>query len=743
MGGQTPGVRRDSTLPRGAAGHGRPHPSERLIRRSRLLASLSGLSESTVVCLQAPGGYGKTTAVAQWLEHDTRPVIWVQVRRAAPDAPWIAQAILDGIADAGLADDRPLLSGSPGPTAWHLSTLPLIEDRVATATEPFVLVVDDAGSITGAAWDSLLESVADSLPAGAQLVLTTRNDLPAPLWRLRSSGDLAVLGWESLAFDAGETRALLESLGVRPDQDQVRGLLERTEGWPIAVYLEGQRINSGSTHSLPPQGTLSTELSHYIRADIVGALPPEDALFLKRVSVLDVLDEAGCDAVGATTGSLERLRRLTADNHLLTAHDEVADRFRMHALLSESLEQQLHEEDPKAWREAHAAASRAEADRGNDDGAVHHAKVARDDSRLSELIWSRAALLLASGRFAVLSRWLEGIDDERIGQHCGLAMSAAWLASHQGDMARMTRMSLIATERAAREDPGCALDADLLAATIGTDGLDQIEAAARAFIEQKPVDDPWQTLSHFLLGVTLYFRDEAAEAAAALGESHRLAVAHGLPVMAAHALAGLADVAFEEDDEHRALSLVREAREIATRHRLDTITTTGPVFTTSAIAYVHEGRYADAKREANRALRLTAGMRWFAPWHAVQGRLALAQVFAALGDPERARVLADEAADAYGPATASGRLERLAEETRARLAAVSASLVGSSSLTTAEIRVLQFLPTHLSFSQIADELFVSRHTVKTQALSAYRKLGVHTRTEAIEAARRAGLLPPR
>ena len=57
------------------------------------------------------------------------------------------------------------------------------------------------------------------------------------------------------------------------------------------------------------------------------------------------------------------------------------------------------------------------------------------------------------------------------------------------------------------------------------------------------------------------------------------------------------------------------------------------------------------------------------------------------------------------------------------------------------VRVLQYLPTHLSFPQIAEELCVSRHTVKTQALSAYRKLGVHTRGEAIERARRAGLLP--
>jgi LuxR family maltose regulon positive regulatory protein len=172
------------------------------------------------------------------------------------------------------------------------------------------------------------------------------------------------------------------------------------------------------------------------------------------------------------------------------------------------------------------------------------------------------------------------------------------------------------------------------------------------------------------------------------------------------------------------------------------VASAAPMFTASTYGYVLEGRHADARREAARALRMTALMRGIAPWHAVHGRLTLAQVNLALGDPERAAVLLEEAGDERGPATASPVLDRMYDETLDRLTAASATLDGESVLTTAEIRVLQYLPSHLSFPQIADELFLSRHTVKTQALSAYRKLGVHTRTEAIERARLARLLPP-
>jgi LuxR family maltose regulon positive regulatory protein len=482
-------------------------------------------------------------------------------------------------------------------------------------------------------------------------------------------------------------------------------------------------------------------LAEYLRADIVSRLDTDDATFLSRVSVLPTLDADSCNEVSGTTDSLARLRRLASANHLIVVEDEAAERFRMHPLLAEAMSEQLREGDADAWRTAHVVASRTEERRGDLDGAVHHAKLAGDDERLAELVWSQTGILLASGQWTVLQRWLAGLDEARLKRRCGLALSAAWLASHAGDMPRMRRLALAASERSIDEDPTFVLDVGLLAATIGTSGLGSIEAAARAFIDGKPRTDPWQTLSHFLLGVGLFFRDESDQSRAAFDEGLQLATAWDLPVMAAHCLAALADTALADGEEHKALSLIRQSRDLAVRHGIDTIATAAPIFTTSAMGYVLEGRFADARREATRALRLTALITPVAPWHAVQGRLTLALVNTMLGDPARARVLLAEAGDARGPSTVSPRLDRMYDEVRARLEDVSTSLVGSSALTTAEVRVLQYLPTHLSVPQIADELFVSRHTVKTQVLSAYRKLGVHSRTEAIDASRRAGLLP--
>jgi LuxR family maltose regulon positive regulatory protein len=61
-------------------------------------------------------------------------------------------------------------------------------------------------------------------------------------------------------------------------------------------------------------------------------------------------------------------------------------------------------------------------------------------------------------------------------------------------------------------------------------------------------------------------------------------------------------------------------------------------------------------------------------------------------------------------------------------------------LSTTEIRVLQYLPTHLTMAQIADELYVSLNTIRTHMRHLYTKLGTHQRADTVERARALGLL---
>ena len=63
-----------------------------------------------------------------------------------------------------------------------------------------------------------------------------------------------------------------------------------------------------------------------------------------------------------------------------------------------------------------------------------------------------------------------------------------------------------------------------------------------------------------------------------------------------------------------------------------------------------------------------------------------------------------------------------------------------STLTTAELRLLPLLATHLNFFEFGERLFISRYTVKSQVVSIYRKLGVSSRSEAVQQLQEIGLL---
>jgi DNA-binding CsgD family transcriptional regulator len=102
----------------------------------------------------------------------------------------------------------------------------------------------------------------------------------------------------------------------------------------------------------------------------------------------------------------------------------------------------------------------------------------------------------------------------------------------------------------------------------------------------------------------------------------------------------------------------------------------------------------------------------------------------AAADEVRERALAD---DALAVAEHAGEVAA-ADERRA-------DAVQAASITPAEIRVLRYLPTKLTFALIADQLGISREAAKSRAERAYRRLGVHNRADAVQRARELRIIP--
>ena len=210
--------------------------------------------------------------------------------------------------------------------------------------------------------------------------------------------------------------------------------------------------------------------------------------------------------------------------------------------------------------------------------------------------------------------------------------------------------------------------------------------------------------------------------------------------LAAVVLAERCIVAVGRGDWPAAVALADQAVSMVQGGEFDAYWTSTLVYAWAARTAVHRGDPAAARQYVIRAARLRPLLTYALPVVSVQALLELARAYLALDDPGGARAVLRQVNDILQQRPDLGVLPGEADALRAKVEMVGRRGVGGSSLTTAELRVLPLLATHLSFREIAERLFLSRYTVKSQALSVYRKFGVSSRSDAIERAHSVGVL---
>ena len=203
---------------------------------------------------------------------------------------------------------------------------------------------------------------------------------------------------------------------------------------------------------------------------------------------------------------------------------------------------------------------------------------------------------------------------------------------------------------------------------------------------------------------------------------------------------GLASI--ERDDWEAAAAFAADALASMEGGVFDDYWTSALVYSWAAHVSAHRSATGEARQLVSRAARLRPLLTYAIPVVSVQALLEMARVYIALADPGGARAVLRHADDIFRQRPELGRLAAVAGDLRGKVDAMRSVSLGASSLTTAELRLLPLLPTHLSFREIGERLYVSRHTIKTQAISIYRKLGVSSRSQTIERIRELGLLEP-
>jgi LuxR family transcriptional regulator, maltose regulon positive regulatory protein len=177
--------------------------------------------------------------------------------------------------------------------------------------------------------------------------------------------------------------------------------------------------------------------------------------------------------------------------------------------------------------------------------------------------------------------------------------------------------------------------------------------------------------------------------------------------------------------------------------RLDHSALAAVVHVALAPVLLHHHRLDDAREEMKRVHLLSPLLDGGTPWLTVQVAIELARAHLALGETDAARAALGRVKAVVVKCPRLGSLIDDLRDVDDRLAAGSERVGGwAVKLTAAELRLLPYLATQLKFPEISSQLFITTHTVKSEAQHIYRKLNASSRTEAIERAVELGLLEP-
>ena len=714
-----------------------------IVVRTALVERLAA-TRVPVITVAAPPGYGKTTLMSQWAKRIGSRVAWLSCDDGDNDPVVLLSALAIALDRIGPVD--PAIFSALASSGADITMVPRLVSAVASVQPPVTVLLDHAEAITNKQCLNTIAEFALRLPPGWQLGLASRTVIPLPAARLRAQGGILEVTADDLAMGPREADSLLKGAGVEADEASVRDLLQRTEGWPAGLYIAALAIKSGGRKS--DVGFTFTGddvyMGDYLRSELLDRISAVEASFLIRTSVLNRMCGSLCDAILEETGSAAALEQMEARNLLVIPLDRHREWYRYHHLLRDLLRAELRRREPDLIQDLHFRAAAWFEANGMPGAAIDHAQAAGDYDRVARLILELQQSVWASGRVETVLRWMEWIRDIPSAEHYGaIAAHGSLLFALLGQPSEAERWA----GAAERASPGGVLpDGSTMAATLAylrailcRKGVGEMRRDARIAWEGLSPASPYRATMLYTEGVSYLLEGDPAQAEPILARALDLATHSGSLPLAGVILAEQCGVAAERNDWTEVTALAQRAATIVETGHLGDYWTSALVYAWASRAEAYGGDVARARFYLGRASRLRPLLTYALPVVSVQALLEMTRCYMTLADPGGAAAVLAQVHDILQQRPDLGILPELAGQLQASLATVNAHAVGASSLTAAELRLLPLLATHLSYQEIGEQLFVSKNTVKTQAYSAYRKLRVSSRSEAVVRTRELGL----
>ena len=463
------------------------------IPRPRLIQRLDRGLHGKLTLVSAAAGFGKTTLVSAWIADCGRPAAWLSLDEADSDPVRFLRYVVAALGTVApeLGESALAALNSPQPPGPETVLTGLLNEIAALPT-PFLLVLDDYHVLDAPPVDQALAFLLDHQPPQMHLVITTREDPPLPLARLRARGQMTELRAADLRFTPDEAAGFLtQGMGLALSAAEVEALEARTEGWiaglqMAALSLQGRTDTAAFVDAFTGSHRFVLD---YLVEEVLQRQPPAVRTFLLQTAILDRLSGPLCQAVTGQAQSGAMLATLERANLFVVPLDDRRNWYRYHHLFVEMLLVRSATEQTEPLAVLHRRASRWYAHNGLTAEAIHHALAGEDfdvAAGLIERVWPEMDSFFRTDAWL---KWADALPDATVSARPVLIVSYAWALLNNGDLVGAeTRLreaeALLAPETGQPAPDTLGLDSEQFANLLGS------VATAWAYTAQSRGDIP-------------------------------------------------------------------------------------------------------------------------------------------------------------------------------------------------------------------------------------------------------------
>lgn len=358
--------------------------------------------------MSAGPGSGKTLTVASWLTGFPGSVAWLTVDESDNDLRTFWSDVLGALAAGKVLPQDSALRELVPATAFGAAEALQVRAGLAELPGPVVLVLDDIHHLSNQDVLDTLSALIEQQLSPLRLVMIARADPALRLHRVRVAGGLTEIRSGDLAFSKDETAELFALDGIDLTDEQLRAVVDRTQGWPVGLRLAAMFLSETDI----PRGIdrfTGTERSvaEYLIGEVLDQQPAANREFLLRTSIAERINPSLATALTGREDSERLLEGMVAANAFVVRIGDDSGWFRYHPLLRELLAHRLTLEQPGTAATLQVRAATWFAENGQPIQAIRHATAAGDWNEVGRLLTASALPLILTAEGPALTAAIE------------------------------------------------------------------------------------------------------------------------------------------------------------------------------------------------------------------------------------------------------------------------------------------------------------------------------------------------